>query len=277
MKQLRYIALILLGVFSSQLLLADDYNPTSPAEPYLNNKVTVTANPSHAVSWLSGAGHYVEGATVNLNSSAYSNLYVFTHWTKDGEWYSDKQWTTYTMGADAVTFTAHYEYTPVSPDEPKFKDCRLYLVAEPPTACSINLTSGERYAYGQTITVNAWKNDNYEFFGWYEGGKLVSENLNFSFIMPNTDVALTARFEYSPANPAEPEQDFDNPQTDVQFNPTGDGNNDGTINVTDAVYIIRVCLGLSEASSRGMCDVNSDGKITVTDAVDVIRRCLKKY
>lgn len=277
MEQLKYTISFLLALCAPLWGFADDYNPTNPAEPYLNNKVTVVANPSHAVSWLSGEEYYEEGAKVNLNSSPKSGLYVFSHWTKDGVWFSDEQSATYMMGKDAVTFTAHYEYTPESPAEPEFKDCRLFLVAEPLTACSFNLMSGQRYAYGQTITVRAYANSNYVFHGWYDGGKCMSSSPNFSFNMPNSDITLTARFEYSPFNPAEPEQDENAPQTNVQTNPTGDGNNNGEINVADAVYIIRVCLGLTEAESRGMCDVNCDGTINVTDAVDVVKRCLKKH
>lgn len=274
MKHIRYIAALLLIIIgNSHRLMADDYDPTNPAEPYLYSKLTVTAQPTEAVSWLGGAGYYKEGTEVTLYCSPKSSVYTFSHWTKDGEWYSDEASPAYTMGGDAVTFTAHYSYTPSSPDEPLLNDNRLYLVAEPLTACSFNIGSGLSYGYEQTVNVRATAVAGYSFLGWYNGGTLISENLSFTFNMPEGDMTLTARFEYNPVNPAEPEGD--GTETDVQTTPTGDANGDGIVNVTDAVYLINVCLGLTTDANTALCDVNSDGVVNVTDAVAIINICLK--
>lgn len=272
MKYLKFLTTLLALAVQLQLA-AQDYDPTNPAEPYLYSKLTVTAQPIEAVSWLGGAGYYKEGTEVTLNSSPKSSIYTFSHWTKDGEWYSDEASPIYTMGGDAVTFTAHYDYTPTSPDEPWNDDNRLYLVADPLTACSFNIKSGLSYKYEQTVNVSATAVAGYSFLGWYNGGTLMSENLSFSFYMPEDDMTLTARFEYNPVNPAEPEGD--GTQTDVQTTPTGDANGDGIVNVTDAVYLINVCLGLTTEANTALCDVNSDGVVNVTDAVAIINICLK--
>lgn len=274
MKHIRYIAVLLLIIIgNSHRLMADDYDPTNPAEPYLYNKLTMVAGTPNAVSSLSGAGYYREGTEVTLRSYPKSTLFTFSHWEKNGEWYSDEASPTYTMEDDAVTFTVYYDYTPVSPDEPALHDNRLYLVAEPLTACSFNIESGLSYMYEQTVLVMARANTGYSFLGWYNGGTLMSENLNFAFYMPEGDMTLTARFEYNPVNPAEPEGD--GTQTDVQTTPTGDANGDGIVNVTDAVYLINVCLGLTTDANTALCDVNSDGVVNVTDAVAIINICLK--
>lgn len=272
MKYLKFLT-TLLALAAQLQLAAQDYDPTNPAEPYLYSKLTVTAQPTEAVSWLGGAGYYKEGTEVSLNSSPKSSIYTFSHWEKNGEWYSDEASPTYTMEDDAVTFTVYYDYTPVSPDEPALHDNRLYLVAEPLTACSFNIESGLSYMYEQTVLVMARANTGYSFLGWYNGGTLMSENLNFAFYMPEGDMTLTARFEYNPVNPAEPEGD--GTQTDVQTTPTGDANGDGIVNVTDAVYLINVCLGLTTDANTALCDVNSDGVVNVTDAVAIINICLK--
>lgn len=91
--------------------------------------------------------------------------------------------------------------------------------------------------------------------------------------MPDDEVTLVARFEYSPDNPGDPFGDGS--QTDVQNKPSGDANGDGTVNVTDAVFVINVCLGLTEGVNTAKCDVNGDGAVNVTDAVAIINTCLK--
>lgn len=274
MKYLKYLATLLLALASQLQLAAQDYDPTNPAEPYQYSKLTVTGRPTEAISSLSGAGYYKEGTVVTLRSSRRSSAYTFSHWEKNGEWYSDVAQPTYTMENDAVTFTAVYTFTPSSPDEPQLNDNRLYLVAEPLTACTFNKTSGQSYKYDQTVSnLKATPNTGYTFLGWYDGSTLMSENLAFSFNMPDRDMTLVARFEYNPMNPAEPEGDGS--QTNVQTTPTGDANGDSVVNVTDAVYLINVCLGLTEGANEAKCDVNGDGAVNVTDAVAIINMCLK--
>ena len=271
MKCIKYLATLLLVVMGNSLqLMADDFNPTNPAEPFQNNKLTVTAKPAAAVSWLGGEGYYREGTSVTLESCAIGPSYVFSHWEKDGKWYGDEWYTQYTMENKAVTFTAVYEFTPISPDEPYNKDNRLYLVAEPLTACAFNIQSGLSYPEDQTVSLRATANVGYTFLGWYNGGKLMSENLNFSFSMPGNDLTLTARFEYNPSNPAEPEGDGS--QDNVQTVPTGDADGDGVVDVADAVRVINLCLG---GGYDAKADADGDGVVDVADAVRVINICLK--
>lgn len=270
MKYLKYLTTLLLALAGQLQLAAQDFDPTNPAEPYLYSKLTVTAQPTDAVSSLSGAGYYKEGTVVTLRSYARSSAYTFSHWEKNGEWYSDVAQPTYTMENDAVTFTAVYTYTPSSPDEPWNDDNRLYLVAEPLTACSFNIASGQSYTYEQTVALRATANTGYTFLGWYNGGTLMSENLSFSFNMPDNDLTLTARFEYNPTNPAEPEGDGS--QTNVQTTPTGDADGDGVVDVADAVRVINLCL---TGDYDAKADADGDGVVDVADAVAVINICLK--
>ncbi len=272
MKYLKYLTTLLLALAAQLQLAAQDYDPTNPAEPYLYSKLTVTAQPTDAVSSLSGAGYYKEGTVVTLRSSRKSSVYTFSHWTKDGEWYSDAASPTYTMGGDAVTFTAVYAYTPSLPDEPWNDDNRLYLVAEPLAACTFNIESGNSYTYEQAVKLSFTATKGYTFLGWYDGGKLMSENLNFSFSMPDNDLTLTARFEYAPVNPNEPGWTEDNQQDDVQTTPTGDADSDGVVDVADAVRVINLCL-ISDYDAKS--DVDADGVVDVADAVRIINLCLK--
>ena len=274
MKHLKYLTALLLAlsVGSGLQLMADEYNPTNPAEPYLYSKLSMNGKPTEAVSSLSGAGYYKEGTVVTLYSYRRSTAYTFSHWEKNGEWYSYETSPKYTMENDAVLFTAVYSYSPPSPDEPLVNDNRLYLVAEPLTACSFNMQSGLSYEYDQTVSLVATANTGYTFLGWYNGGTLVSDKLSYSFYMPEGDLTLTAKFEYNPTNPEEPQGGS---QTNVHTTPTGDANGDGIVNVTDAVYLINVCLGLTTDTNIDKCDVNGDGAVNVTDAVAIINICLK--
>ena len=267
MECIKYLATLLLVVMGNSLqLMADDFNPTNPAEPFQNNKLTVTAKPAAAVSWLGGEGYYREGTSVTLESYAIGPSYVFSHWEKDGKWFSDEWYTQYTMENKAVTFTACYSYMPSSPDEPLKNDNRLYLVAEPLTACSFNIASGERYMQDQTIWLTATGKMGYVFLGWYNGGKLMSKSESFSFNMPEGDLTLTAKFEYSPMSPAEPEGN--GPVT----TPMGDADGDGVVDVADAVRVINLCLG---GGYDAKADADGDGVVDVADAVRVINICLK--
>ena len=261
---------VLLCLGSQLSMTAQDFNPDNPAEPYQYNKVTVLGSPSEAVSWLSGAGYYKEGESVQLSSSRRSNVYTFSHWEKDGVWYSNEQSPKYTMDNNAHTFTACYEYTPSSPDEPWISDNRLYLVAEPLTACTFNLQSGTSFKYDQTVSLAAYANSTYTFLGWYKDGVLQSKNLSYAFNMPEGDVKLVARFEYNPINPSEPKGDGS--QTNVQTTPTGDSNGDGVVDVADAVRVINICLSTTYDEKS---DANNDGVVDVADAVRVINLCLK--
>lgn len=272
--RMRYIIICMMSVLlsmSSHLSLhAQGFNPENPAEPHLRQKITVKANPSHAVSSLSGAGYYSEGDKVRISCSSYKSEYVFSHWNKNGEYYSSNQGFDYTMGNDAVEFTAYFTYAPASPDEPQIKDNRLFFVAEPLTACSFNKASDQRYGYEEYVTVRAIANTAYSFIGWFKDGKLFSENLEFGFQMPEGDVHLVAKFEYNPFNPAEPESN--GTQDNVQTTPTGDADGDGVVDVADAVRIINLCL---KGEYESKADVDNDGVVDVADAVAVINKCMK--
>lgn len=264
---------VLLFMGSHLSLLADDFNPTNPAEPYLYSKLTMNARPTAAVSSLTGAGYYKEGTVVTLKSSVKnSKLYTFSHWEKNGEWYSSEASPKYTMENDAVTFTAVYDFTPASPSEPLLDDNRIYLVAEPLTACSFNIQSGLSYKEGQTVSLKATANTGYTFLGWYDNGKLKSTSLSFSFYVEEGDHTMVARFEYNPANPFEPSLPDGVEQDNVQTTPTGDADGDGVVDVADAVRVINLCLTGEYASKA---DVDGDGVVDVADAVGVINICLK--
>lgn len=260
----------------------DEFNPANPADPQMNYKVKTSVEPQSAGAWISvwdenGDGYNRYGEQITLECPTTNGSYSFTHWTLDGEQYSTDAYITYTMGSASVKFVAHYEFKPEDPSDPSYtSNNRLYLVAEPFTACQFNQTSGAKWKYEDWIYLDAYQSSTgYKFEGWYRNGQLLSNSLSFSFQMPDEEVTLVARFEYNPENPGDPFGDGS--QSDVENKPSGgvngDVNDDGEVDVADAVRVINLCITNEKDADA---DVNGDGEVDVADAVAIINLCLKK-
>lgn len=252
----------------------DDFNPTNPAEPYTKYKLTTTATP---FGYASGAGSYMSGDEVWVNTSAYSQDYKFLYWLKDGVRYSDAQSFYFTMPDDYVNLVAVYEYDPVDPSEPIANyTYRLYLTSNIDVACSFNISSGTKVKEDSYVQLTAYCNSGYDFVGWFDDGKLVSESLSFNYLMGTENVTLTAQFLYNPTDPDEPggaEQD----DVDMEEAKLGDISGDGIIDVGDKVMLVNHYLkGETMLLNPKVADVNNDNSIDVGDAVEIINIYLNK-
>lgn len=258
----------LLLLVGSSAHAQNGFNPENPAEPNLNfySNVSVTSSPASA-AYVSGSGRYLAGGSRSLSTSSRSTYYTFSHWTLNGEFFSSSQRPSYTVAETDMAFVAHYNYTPPSPSEPGviIKE-PLYLVPYPEGACTFNRTSGAKVKFEETVTLKATaSSDGFQFLGWYNaGGELVSNLLSFSYKMPAEPVTLTARFEYNPFNPGEPEGSQDNVQTTAN----GDVNKDGVVDVADVTQIVSIILG-NDAEIQ-TADVNSDGVVDVADVTNIV-------
>ena len=58
---------------------------------------------------------------------------------------------------------------------------------------------------GYSVNLSAYGNQGFVFKGWYEGESLLSTSSSFSYTMPARDVVLTARYEFDPEAPADPD------------------------------------------------------------------------
>ena len=251
------------------------FNPTNPPEPEENvyYRINVSAAESDA-AYCSGTGRYLTGTQVTIRYSLRNSGYRFTHWTRNGEVYTESAAFTYTVGETDDDFVAHFDFIPDSPDEPyTINQYRLYLVGDPAEACSFNRTSGAKADYDAYVTVEAYANQSYVFKGWYDGATYVSGSTSFNYLMPDRHATLTARFVYNPTSPAEPESD--GTQTNVQTTATGDVNKDGEINVLDVTAVIARSLD-AEATELGLYDVNHDGEVNVLDVTKIIELSLQQ-
>lgn len=266
--------ILLLGLFLAIFAgkaLAQDLNPENPPEPYTKYKLTTTATP---FGYTYGDGSYLSGEEVWVQTSAYNQNYTFSHWTLNGNRYSDAMSFTYTMTESKAVFVAVYDYTPVDPSEPLPNYThRLFLTNNMPPACSFNLSSGTKVEEDSYVYVEAYVNSGYDFVGWYEGGRLISEVPAFNYQMGTDNVTLEAKFTYNPANPDEPGSAPN--QDDIANTEPGDVDGDGTIDISDKVMLVNHFIsGTTSELSKGGADVNGDGVIDITDAVEIVNKYL---
>lgn len=206
-KTLHAIAVAVIASMSLEPVYASgDFDPRPPSDPeyHYYYQLTTKVSPEGA-GWASGTGKYEAGSTVWLNASG-NYGYVFSHWEKDGEFYSDKQSCNYKTGDEKPVFVAVFDYNPNAPSEPQNNyepKKRLYLTCNQ-TGCSFNRTSGEKAVIGKNTYVAAYLDNGYRVTGWYIGDSLVTTSTGFSYLMPDHDVTLRVEIEYDPSAPIEP-------------------------------------------------------------------------
>lgn len=248
------------------------FNPNSPPEPevpevILYYRLTVKGEKEN-MAYTSGSGKYKDGTRVYVYCSARSSSYVFSHWTLNGDYYSDKRSFYYTTTAEDVEFVAHFDFVPSSPQEPNQTfTYKLNLETNCPTGAAFNISSGNKYEMDSYVNIKVTYGQGYEFLGWYKNDVLLSKNSSLNYQMPAEDVTITARLVYNPINPSEPESDGS--QEDVANYPVGDVNLDGVVDIFDVVALINRSLD-TESTEIGVYDVNKDGAVDVFDVVEVI-------
>lgn len=245
-------------------------NPPEPQVPVFYYPLTATCNPTQAGA-ASGRGSYAPGTTVTVSTSPKVG-YAFSHWTLNGVRIDQPASFSYTTVEGAMDFVAYYDLNPIDPAEPTMNiKSRLYLTSEPEGICTFNRTSGAFVQADDYVEVNVTNSDQwYEFTGWYKDNELVSNVQNFNYLVGYSDATLVAHFrqlEFTPSDPSEPVSQGG----DIQTLKTGDANEDGSVDVTDAVAVINAYLTNDTSSINvDVADVNHDGVIDITDAVAII-------
>ena len=130
---------------------------------------------------ISGGGQFIENTTCTLIAT-HKKGYVFNNWTENGNIVSNNATYEFTVTNDrslVANFTeATSQYTistRVDPSEGGYT------------------TGGGSYSNGETCTLNAIPNDNYEFVNWTEDGAVVSSNASYSFTI-DRNRTLVANF-----------------------------------------------------------------------------------
>lgn len=201
----KIITILILALAAIAANAQDDFNPTLPGEPNASYKITVSISHPDAGT-VYGGGSYSSGRSITISKDdAYLDsdarvYYKFKHWTLNGAVYSTSDSFTYTIGTENANFVAVYET--MSPDE---VTSRVYIEMSPYDGGYSYVTSGQRYYEGNSIYVDCYENEGFEFQGWYEGDALISSDMYFYYTVGKDDSRLTAKFIYNPSIPNEPE------------------------------------------------------------------------
>lgn len=105
-----------------------------------------------------------------------------------------------------LTGFAQGGYDPENPGDPNPLR-KLTVTASPKAGGSVN-TGASQVAVGQSVSCYANENRYYDFVHWLRNGEVVSTESDYTFIMPDEDVEMTAVFElnYDPQNPEDPQE-----------------------------------------------------------------------
>jgi uncharacterized repeat protein (TIGR02543 family) len=155
--------------------------------------LTLLVNPLGA-GIATGEGEYEEGEEVEITATPEGD-YVFVNWTDiDGNILEDEFGDpvdasfTYIMPANDVTLIANFA----------FEGQYQVIVTIIPTGSGIVTGTGSYYENDE-VTLEAIPNEDYQFLYWKDiTGNIISEELEYNFIMPNENVLLSANFELLP-------------------------------------------------------------------------------
>lgn len=177
-------------------------SPTEPSEPSTTLYYRLGLNSTQGSS-VNGAGRYQAGKSIYV--SAYvENGYDFLGWTNSkGEMVSDRTSFSYIMPIGGDTLTANCVFNPSAPAEPTEPVLRYNVTATCSDGGYYKGSTG-RMLEGTRFTLNAYRNDGYDFVGWYLNGELYTTLSSFSYTVGKTNLNFHAQFRFNPASPAEP-------------------------------------------------------------------------
>lgn len=103
-----------------------------------------------------------------------------------------------------ASITIRGQYNPTNPAEPGITHT-LTLISTPKNGGSFNINSITNQTPGTSVRLRAYNSSNYTFTCWEEKGEVISTSPELNYVMPSRASTLTARFEYNPNSPNEPE------------------------------------------------------------------------
>ncbi len=204
------ICLCQLAPFAQAAWAADNYFPlTQEQEDETKYTLTLNTIPAGAGSFnRNSGGAFSAGESVYMYYYANTD-FVFEYWQSGDTIVSRDRYFYFTMPDHDATLTAVFRYDPGNPGNPdspdQTKKYTLTLKTQPANAGSFNRSSGEQFAAGQSVYMYYYANTDYKFDSWQSGDSVVSRDRYFYFTMPEHDTELTAVYNYSPGNPANPD------------------------------------------------------------------------
>lgn len=128
-----------------------------------------------------GGGSYPAGTSITVNATPTSG-WSFVNWTENGTVISNNSSYQFTVSANR-NLVANFSQT------------MYYVISTSalPVAGG-NTNGGGSYPYGTSITVTTTQNTGWEFLSWSENGTIVSQSLNYNFVV-TSNRSLIANFE----------------------------------------------------------------------------------
>ncbi len=131
---------------------------------------------------VEGAGNYAAGETVNIAASAYDG-YFFLYWESSDTVFSTQANHSFVMPQANIGLIARFGLSAY----------QLQLQANPSHAGSVS-GSGV-YEAGEIVLVSTMPNPGFVFLHWSDGTEILSVDTEYTFIMPENDLLLTAEYE----------------------------------------------------------------------------------
>ena len=189
------------------------YAPESPANPETSTPkytLTLATQPVNAASLNRSSGEqFAEDVMVYMSCNVLTD-FVFSHWLADGSVVSRDQQFYFKMPAHDVSLTAVCTYSPGSPGNPETgrRQSTVTLSTQPYGAGTFSWANTTLVAEEEQCEIYAYPNGDFTFREWQRDGVTVSSEQVYHFEMPAEDVSLVAIYDYTPANPGNPNPNF---------------------------------------------------------------------
>ena len=142
--------------------------------------ITAVADPTEG-GIVTGSGGYDYGDVCTLTATANTG-YTFVNWTKNGTQVSTNATYTFTV-TESASYVAHFSINSYT----------ISVTADPSNGGT--LSGGGTYTYGQSCTITATVNENYEFINWTKNGTEVSTDASYTFTVMESE-EYVAHFRY---------------------------------------------------------------------------------
>ena len=127
-----------------------------------------------------------QGTNITIIAETTDDRYFFAGWYNGDELVSEDAQFSYKMAAADISLMAKWDYYSVTLDK---------SIEE---AGTVNDYNDSPVKVGNSVTITAQTNNGYMWLGWYDGDKLLTTELTYTFTMTRQSVRYTARWVESP-------------------------------------------------------------------------------
>lgn len=224
------------GTEDAHFVAIFDYAPMHPDDPSMELKTTIyiESNPAGAATFnIPSGSEYYEGDTLIISATLKSN-YVLDGWYINNTCIATTKEFMYIVGYENVTIVLKAK---------EIINRQLTLLSFPDGAVQFNIAKQTTVQVDEEVNLHAFVLPSYTFKGWYEGDMLLSNQLSFTYLMPNRNVTITAMAEpiqtedWNPILPADPDMESVNIIVETADATTGKTTGTGLYAVGEVITI----------------------------------------